>query len=902
MNTVSTALAEHTARLRLTFRAHPIIVVHFRKSPVLLGHVRNKSIIKGFIMKAHRRDERVHKERITINELFQLIIVGLAILLAAFNAHAQDQHGRSSTLLREEAIRGKVVAKTADQRDEPLPGVAVALAGISLNGTLVHLITDDEGAFLFSNLAAGNYTVSINLQGFEAYEQNVAVPTGDPVDLTIELRPLALNETVTVSAESDDLEKTESTVPGMVTTSILRNAPLIGDRFQDALPLLPGVVRGPDGLLNIKGARANQSGLLVSSLNMTDPVTGNPGVKLPIEAVESIQVYANPYAAEFGRFAGAVTSIETRGGTNEWKYTVNNLLPRLRRRDGSVRGIESVTPRVAIGGPLIKDKLFVFQSFEYRFTRTEVPSLPELHNDTRVESFDSFTRLDYDINSTNRVTASFSVSPQKLDFFNLNTFNPQETSANMHQRGWFITVREQAALNNGSLLQSSFSAKQFDADVFGNSEAPFVVTPERNTGGYFNRQNRESRRYEWQEVLSLAPHEWRGQHGVKLGVNLAYTSFDGFDRSAPVRIVRADGTTSQLLTFTGDGRLRRTNTESAAFIQDKWTLHQRVTFDLGLRFDRDNMGGGNNLAPRVGFAVSPFSDARTVVRGGAGVFYDKIPLGVGVFEQQQNRTVTSFTADGVTARGASRIYRNVVEDGELHNPRSVSWNVQVDREVARRLLVRLGYEERRTTQDLIVNPELSSLDEDHLVLSNRGSSGYRELQVVTKYRWQENRDFHFAYVRSRAVGDLNDFSTYFGDQRNAVIRANERGRLSFDSPHRLLLWGEVGLPMRITALPVVEWRSGFPYSLVDENQNYVGQRNGGGRYPNFFSLDMQVMKEVRIPFGGRKIGGRVGIKVFNMTNHFNARDVQSNMASGEYGRFSNSVGRTFRLKFEFLKF
>lgn len=519
-----------------------------------------------------------------------------------------------------------------------------------------------------------------------------------------------------------------------------------------------------------------------------------------------------------------------------------------------------------------------------------------------MESFDSFTRLDYDINPTNRVTASFSVSPQKLDFFNLNTFNPQETSANMHQRGWFLTLREQAALNNGSLLQSRFSAKQFDVDVFGNTEESYVITPERNTGGYFNRQKRESRRYEWQEVLSLAAHKWRGQHGVKLGVNLAYATFDGRDRSAPVRIVRADGTTSQLLTFTGEGRLRRTNTESAAFIQDKWTLTQRVTFDLGLRYDRDHIGGGNNLAPRVGFAVSPFSDARTVVRGGAGVFYDKIPLGVGVFDQQQNRTVIGFTADGVTALGTPRIYRNVVEDSELQNPRSISWNVQVDREVTSRLLVRLGYEERQTTQDLIVNPEFGSLDEDHLVLSNRGGSRYRELQVVTKYRWQENRDFHFAYVRSRSVGELNDFSSFFGDLRTPVIRANERGRLSFDSPHRLLWWGEVGLPFRITALPVVDWRSGFPFSRVDENQNYVGQRNGGGRYPNFFSLDMQVMKDVTIPFGGRKFGGRVGIKVFNMTNHYNPRDVQSNIASSEFGRFDNSVGRTIRLKFEFLKF
>lgn len=870
-------------------------------------------------MKARGRSNTADERLLILNEVIQWMIVGLAIILGVFNAHGQEDglKGRPSVLLREGGIRGKVVAVTATtttttadddgRRTEPLPGVAVALAKTASDGTPIHAVTDEAGAYLFDKLAAGDYVISINLPGFESYEQRVAVPAGATLDLTIELRPSALNETVTVSAAADGMQKTESTVPGLVTTAVLRNAPLAGDRFQDALPLLPGVVRGPDGLLNIKGARADQGGLIVSSMNMADPVTGSTGVRLPIEAVESVQVYANPYAAEFGRFAGAVTSVETRGGTDEWKYAVSSVMPRLRRRGGAFSGIESATPRVAAGGPLIEGKLFLFQSFEYRFTRTQVPSQPALRNDIRSESFDSFTRLDYDIDRANRLTANFSVSPQKIDSLNLNTFNAQETSANVHQRGWFLTLREQAALGGGSLLESSFSARRFDADVFGNSEAPFVLAPGRNAGGYFNRQNREGRRFEWQEVLSLARREWRGQHAVKLGVSLAHTSFEGLDRSAPVRIDRADATTGALITFAGDGRLRRDNAERAAFVQDKWALGERVTLDIGARYDRDGIGGGNNLAPRVGFAVSPTSDGRTVVRGGAGVFYDKIPLAAGVFDQQQTRAVTSYAADGaaVVAAAGSRVYRNAVEDDQLRNPRSVSWNVQADRELTDRLFVRLGYEERRTTRDLVVDPESGAPEGgggDRLVLSNNGSSRYRELQVAAKYRWQEGRDLHFAYVRSGAAGELNDFNSFFGDIRDPLIRAAGRGRLAFDVPHRMVMWGEVALPFRLTALPVVDWRSGFPFSRIDENQNYVGRRNGAGRYPHFFSLDVQVMRDVSIPFGAKKLAARVGVKVFNVTNHFNPRDVQSNVASGEFGRFDNSVGRTFRLKFEILKF
>jgi hypothetical protein len=200
-------------------------------------------------------------------------------------------------------------------------------------------------------------------------------------------------------------------------------------------------------------------------------------------------------------------------------------LPRPRWRDGKIYGIGAATPRIAVGGPIKKDKLFFFQSVEYRFVRTNVPSLEALEEhqrDIQRESFDSFSRLDYVLNNNNRLTASFSIFPQKLDYFNLNTFNPSDTTANFHQRGWFAAFNEQATFKSGALLQSSFSVKQFDGDIFGNSGARYEITPDRNFGGWFNRQHRESRRYEWLEVFNFAP---RGSHAFKTGVNISRTAF-----------------------------------------------------------------------------------------------------------------------------------------------------------------------------------------------------------------------------------------------------------------------------------------------------------------------------------------------------------------------------------------
>jgi len=747
----------------------------------------------------------------------------------------------------------------------------------------------------------------VELQGFKKFEQKIIVQIDATVELNILLQPIALSETVMVTEDKTDAGKTESTTAGVITSATLRDAPLIDQKFQDALPLLPGVVRGPDGNLNIKGTRPNQSGILVSSLNVTDPVTGSPAIELPLEAVETVQVYSNPYSAEYGKFTGAVTTIQTRAGSNNWRYLVSGVLPRPRWRDGKLFGIGAVTPRIAVGGPISKDKLFFFQSFEYRFVRTNVPSLKTLEErqrDIQRESFDSFSRVDYVVNPIHRVTVSLSVFPQKLDFFNLNTFNPADTTANFHQRGWFLALNEQAAFKSGALLQSSFSIKQFDADIFANSGAPYRITPDRNFGGWFDRQHRESRRYELLEVYHFAPRRFHGSHALKTGLNFSHTTFTGSDLGRPVQVVRQNGTIGQLIEFVGDSALRRRQNEYSVFVQDKWTLNGRVTFDLGLRFDRDQIAAKNSFAPRFGFVFLPTDSERTVVRGGVGLFYDKIPLNFGAFEQYQSLLVTSFAAGGVTVVDGPRLFRNSVPSDGLRNPYSLAANVQIDHQLTERLLLRVAYEDRHTRRDFFVEPVslAPSSGEGALLLQNTGRSHYREFQTVARLRFQEGRNIFLSYVRSDARGDLNDFNTYFGNLRHPIIRPNEFGKQQFDAPNLLLFWGDFGLPKDIVATPVFEWRSGFPFSLLDEAQNFVGPRNAGGRFPRLMTLDLLVTKGLRIPFRGKKYKGRVGLTIFNITNHWNPRDVQNNLASGQFGTFYNSPDRSFRTKFEFVKF
>jgi hypothetical protein len=320
----------------------------------------------------------------------------------------------------------------------------------------------------------------------------------------------------------------------------------------------------------------------------------------------------------------------------------------------------------------------------------------------------------------------------------------------------------------------------------------------------------------------------------------------------------------------------------------------RLSVQYGARFDHDSFTGDVNVAPRGSVTAAITSDGRTVVRAGAGLFYDPIPLNVASFDQLQERSTTTFADDGVTPDGPARLMANVVASA-IHTPRSINWNVELDREWIRNFFVRVGYEQRENRFESVLDPSTLPSGEKVLLLRTDGQSRYHEAQITARYQFHGADQIVGSYTRSSAFGNLNDFNTYLGNIENPVLRADQRGPLPWDAPNRYLFWSNVSLPRGFTAFPLLDVRTGFPLSTIDENRNFVGARNEAGRYPTFVSLDMQVSKRLRL-FGHN---ATIGIKVFNITNHFNPRDYQGNLASRNYGGFDNSVGRTFRGKWVF---
>ncbi len=819
--------------------------------------------------------------------------------------------GTQAVLAQTSMLQGTVSVSSTNGAGERLPGASLKLTPASSGQPSRSGVTNEQGEYKFTDLAVGIYTLQIDLTGFKQQTKTVTLQKDTTAVENINLELEGLTADVTVVAGGEGLNTTPSGESVSFKQDKLQTMPLVNEQFQDAIPLVPGVVRGPDGLLNLKGARASQSGFLVNSSSVTDPVTGESAINLPLEAVQSVEVVANPYAAEYGQFTGAVTTVQTKSGSDKFTVDAESFFPRGRRRGGAFAGIAAFTPRVTLSGPIIKDKLKFMQSFEYRFVRTPVEHLPPLKRDTGLESFDSVSQLDWDINDRNHLSTTFSLFPQKLRYVNLNTFNPQEVTPNFKQRGFLWAINERAVLTSKSVLESFFSIKQFDADVFPSSgTAPMNFAPNVNSGNFFNQQARKSKRYQALEVYSFSPPKFVGEHFMKVGGGINYVTFDGRNTSNSVRILRPDGTRSQQLDFIGRGQLSRNQTQFLAFFEDKWSMNRRLTIEYGVRYDRNNVTSENNFAPRVSFAFLPLLDGRTVIRGGIGLFYDDVDMNVATFTQLQERVLTHFGPDGQEIIGVPQLQRLALLDSKLRTPRSVNWNVQVDREWIKNLFVRVGYQQRQGRREFVLNPTSepgavatgsSANEQSILALSNSGSSRYRELEVTAKYNFREHDEFIASYVRSSAIGDLNDFNSYFGNFENPIIRANERSRLPFDVPNRFLIRSEFHTKYGLTWSPVLDVRTGFPFSLIDEDRNFVGPRNLAGRFPTFVSLDMQVLKTISLPGRFNKYRAHLGLKVFNVTNHFNPRDFQNNLASDNFGSFSNGVGRAFGTRIWFSK-
>jgi hypothetical protein len=799
---------------------------------------------------------------------------------AVAGEHPRFQTSASSPQRAGEA--GRVVATiTALEGTVRIPGVDVELRALDGNVVLARTMTDGAGQAAFPDVPVGRYVVKAARPGFVPMDSApFDVRAGETTQVLADIRLTFVAPGVEVRAPTSPMQSVQPvSASDMLSGSVLDIAPLEGDDFQSLLPMLPGVVRGPDGRLRAKGGQPTQGALQVSSTSLVDPSSGDFDLELPGQSLESVEMLATPFAAEYGRFSTSVVQIRTRRGTNEWEIKPGNLMPRLRRGFAGVRGFE---PRFSIRGPLEKDRLFLAQDFQFRYVNDPVRSLPG-EPEIGLTSFDSFSRIDSVLSTRHTLGGLAVVFPREIEHLTMNTFRPPEVTPEFNQSGVSIGGQDRFALSPQMVLESTLAGRWFEINVNTKGRQPMIYTPGTEQGSFFNDQEREVRSLQWVEALSLSLDRWRGQHVFKFGLDFQDSKYDGSSTSRPVEIRRLDGSLAERTVKGAPTAQEVTAAELALFAQDRWRIGSRLTLELGLRMDREDVVERVNWSPRGGASMGVLAEGRGILRGGIGRFRQRTPLNIGAFRQFEERVVTRFGRDGEPL-GPPVTFVNVPAP-DLRTPEGVAGNIEWDQRFGRRVLFKANYLKRHGLHEYILQPAPTR---GEVGLLSAGSSGYWEVEMTGRYVGDERRDVTVTYVRSHGDADLNNYDQFYGNVRNPIVRPNEHNLIPTDVPHRLLVRGTIGLPARWDLAPVIEIRSGFPWSAVDEFQDFVGARNRAGRLPGVRTFDFSLSR----PWHIGKFRFRGGVKVYNVFGSLAERDVQNNIASPNFGQFFNPLERS----------
>lgn len=770
---------------------------------------------------------------------------------------------------------GSISGQVQDTVGAVVVGATVTV--VSASGAEKTATSNQGGDFTVNGLAPGTYTVKVFATNFALYENTeVQVTAGKRAELIVPLAVEAVSEQVDVDNSNSVSTDPEANLGATVLKDKdLEALPDDPDELEAALQALAGPSAGPNG-----------------GQIYIDGFTG--GRLPPREAIREIRINQNPFSAEYDRLGFGRIEILTRPGSDKFRGSaffnfndeaLNSRNPFAINRAPS----QQRTFGGNVSGPVQKGKSSFFVDINNRDVDSNVVinarildsnlNVIPFTQDVQIPSkrFSISPRFDYAINQNNTLVARYSFQRFSSENQGLNSgtsllSRAYETDGTEHE----LRLTETMIVNPTTVNETRFEYDWEDRNQLGDNTIPTISVADAFSAGGSQIGNSFNKARSW-ELQNFTTTTWGASHTIKFGGrvrNLNITDRSESNFSGNFSFINLDnyrnailGTSypTQFRITVGNPEQKVSRTDYGLFITDDWRVSPVLTLSFGLRYENQtNISDGLNFAPRFAFAWSPGAGgataAKTVFRGGFGVFYDRFSENLTLQAlrfngiEQKNLTVSSndpdalrreaaidlleqavFTLDGVTneptadqilaALPQSNVVRMV--SPELQSPYTMQIALGVERQLPLRSNISLFYIGARTNHVLRtrninapVCPEQVGCEGALRPLADLGdiyqyeSSGVsNQNQLIVNFRSNLHPkvslfgNYRYGFSRSNADGS-GSFPAYSYDL------TGEYGRSSGDIRHNFFVGGNINLPWSVSLSPFINMNSGRPFNIT----------------------------------------------------------------------------------------
>jgi hypothetical protein len=608
-----------------------------------------------------------------------MVRVVLALALLSGTALAQQTSGN---------IEGRVF----DSQNAAIPGVTITAVNTATGFTRT-AVTDEHGVYRLTALPVGVYDATAELAGFQTfYRKGLIVSVGQTIDVDLTLALASVSESVTVTGETPLVETSNSAVGAVVDVRRIENMPLNGRQFANLAATVPGVglgfhsdpTKSTQYAPQIGGGNGRNINYQIDGGDNNDDTVGGLLQLFPLEAIQEFNMVTSRYKAEYGRSNGGVMNIVTKSGTNQlhgsWFTMFRDSAMNAQTETEKINEIEKQDYRRwqyggSFGGPIIKDKAHFFGAFErtQQDTFQAVDTLglfPELDGIFATPYRETLFTVkgNYTINAKNYLSVRYGRN-QNSQPYGAGPQSPPNNWGTSENTFNSFNVNHNWVVGTSGLNEFIFQYADFGNTISADSSDPNQSFPNGVViGANVNTpQTTQQHKYQFRNDFSWYKGGWGGiGHSFKTGVNFInephlFITFNSA-KGVVVNSHLTDDVNGPLQSVTlsdGDASANIPLRQFAAYFQDDWRVTNKLTINLGLRFDvitgyqfdqsgnpnyvkmqaagkagqlagikglenfgKDPKEDWNNWQPRIGFAYDVRGNGKDVLRGGWGIYQD----------------------------------------------------------------------------------------------------------------------------------------------------------------------------------------------------------------------------------------------------------------------------------------